>query len=136
MSFVPKYNAEWRLRFFPKKASTTLTYGMAVIQDSGTSGRIAPATTSTDLVCGIIQTSVASSDATTSVVPVLIPILPQATFIVDTASQATAGTTVDIASGALSVDPGASTEDVVTITKALSSTLAEGFFNTPAPTRA
>jgi len=136
MAFVPKYNADWRLRFFPKKASTALTYGMAVIQDSGSSGQIAPATTSTDLVCGIIQASASSGDATNSVVPVLIPILPQATFIVTTASQATAGTTVDIASGALSVDPGASTEDVVTITKALTSTLAEGFFNTPAPTRA
>lgn len=136
MAFVPKYVSEWRLRFFPKKASTALTYGMAVIEDSSSYGQIAPATTSTDLVCGIVQVSVSSSDATNSNVPVLIPIVPRATFVVGTASAATAGTTVDIASGALTIDPGASTEDVVTVSKVLSSSSAEGFFNTPAPTRA
>lgn len=136
MSFVPKYLNEWKLRYFPTKASTLITYASVVVQSTSDSGQLISGTTTTDLIAGIAQKTKAASDATTDSIPVLVPVAFMATVIATVSSgTATPGETCDLASD-LGLACDASTEDLFTITKSISSTLCEGYFNNPAPTRA
>jgi len=136
MSFKPKNLAEWKLRSFPTKASTLITNQSVVVQSTSDSGQLISGTTTTDLIAGLAQKTKAASDATTDSIPVLVPTAFMATVLATVSSgTATPGETCDLASD-LGIAADATTEDVFTVTRSLSSTLCEGYFNNPAPTRA
>lgn len=136
MTFRPKNLSEWKLRFFPTKASTLISANSIVVQDTSNSGQLISAVSTTDLLAGIAQKLKAAADASTDSIPVLIPLVFMATVVATvTSGTATPGETVDLASD-LGLAADASTEDVFTVTKSISSTLCEGYFNNPAPTRA
>lgn len=138
MPFVPKHPKEWKLRTsFATKASTLIDAGAAVFQSSSDSGQLITCTTTTDLFTGIAQVTKAASDSSTTPIPILVPKAYMATVVATVSSgTATPGETVDLVSGGLGVAADLSNEDLFTITKSLSSTLCEGYFNSPAPTRA
>lgn len=138
MSFVPKHPKEWKLRTsFATKASTLIDASAAVFQSSSDSGQLITCTTTTDLFTGIAQVTKAASDAATTAIPVLVPKAYMATVVATVSSgTAVAGETCDIVAGGLGIAGDISNEDIFTVTKSVSSTVCEGFFNSPAPTRA
>ena len=126
MAFVPKNNGEWKLRFFAKKASTALTNGGAVIQDTTDSGRITVAGTGTTFVAGILKVSASSGDATNTPVPYLVPMHAAPVVIADVSAALTPGTEYDFAAGGASINQGATSNKPFLATKSISSSKAEG----------
>lgn len=126
MAFVPKHIGEWKLRVFPKKASTALTNGGAVIQDTTDSGRITVAATGSTFVAGILQVAVLVGDTTNSVVPYLVPSQPNPVVLADVSATLTPGTEYDFVSGGASINQAATTNKPFLTTKSISSTKAEG----------
>lgn len=118
-----KADAGTRLEWFQKKASAALTFNDLVQIDSN--GFVLRAVDGSTLTCiGLVQKSVASSDATTDKVPVLVP-GPDAVFICDvstgTAAQEDVGQFVDI-DDHNSIDVNASTYGIFYIVGYVSAT--------------
>ncbi len=115
------------LEFWPKTASTALTINSVVTQSSGA---LITAVTATTEVLGVLQTTIASADtdyASTTSIPVLIP-LSSSEFEVDLTNTTTFAATFDGKqcdfgdAGGLYIDPTVSSHKQVTILRQGSTT--------------
>lgn len=110
------------MEWYPKTASTAFTQGALVYSATG---QIIPADSTSGDHMGVIQQTIAATDATTDFVPVLVPQGNTewlATDIVGTLTAAMVNTFRDL-STSLAVDAAAQAKNVVLITQFLSATL-------------
>jgi hypothetical protein len=111
----------WKVKWFPKKASTTFLKGELV---DLVSGSVQPSTSSTVSTLGINQDSAyASSDATTVKIPVLVAKSRGAELESDTTAVVTVGSEYDL-SDSQTIDAAASSNDTVTAIKVITTTRA------------
>lgn len=122
------YRGSFKMDWYPKAASTAFSEG-ALVYFNG-SGQIIPADATSGDHVGVIQKAVASTDsdyASTTMVPVLVPVSDQCEWLVDigtgTGATTLVGTTVDLADS-LTLDVTAAAKDAVTITQHVSTTKA------------
>lgn len=110
--------------YFPKKASTAIAVGAAVIFDG--SGYVTIATSTSAKLLGVSRKVIASTDtdyASTTLIPIEVPIENYVTWLADTASAVAAdiGAAVDL-TDSVTVNRGATSHHVVTITGVQSAT--------------
>ena len=125
---IRAYRGEWKLKWFPKKASTAFAKDSLVYPDS--SGAVQPADSTSGEHIGICQKVVASTDsdyASNTKIPVLVPIGMDAQAIADvgtgTLTTAMVGTYRDL-KDADEIDVSAQSKNVVFIDEFISSTKA------------
>lgn len=121
-------NGHVHVEWYPKTASTAFTFNDAVALS--TAGRVTPYTAGGAFpFLGLIQQTVASTDATTNRVPVFVG-NPDTEYLFDAtttaAAQTDVGEYVDFVAATMSVNVGASTNDDVFVTDVISSTLVIG----------
>ena len=117
-----------RIEWYQKTASTAFTVNDAVAL--GTAGRVVDYTAGGAFpFAGLIQQTVASTSATTDLVPILVDD-PEAEYIFDATTTAAAltdvGEYVDYVEATQSVNVGASTNNDVYVTQFISTTLVVG----------
>ena len=129
-------NGDCHLEWYQKTASTAFTFNDAVA--IGTAGRVVDYTAGGAFpFLGLIQETVASTDATTDKVPVLVCNV-DAEYLFDATTTAAAltdvGEYVDYVEATQSVNVGASSNNDVYVTQFISTTLVVGKISRRLPT--